>query len=380
MKPISKNIINLPEYIHASLNKKARDIEDKKSIKILNLGAGIPDFRTSNLYIEKISDFYRDPYSHYYPGYSTTTELKNAILNYHNRVDGVDLSDLQIHFVHGSKDAISHIPRLLLDKGDEILVPDPGYSGYIEPVRLVGGKIVEYKLDENFDIDIDSIISQISSKTKAIWINSPSNPTGGIISFNKLNKLVEICHQKGIWILFDTAYKEILFDTTAKEPSIWTIKNSKDCVIEVCSLSKSHSFAGYRIGWIIGNKEFVNGFYKLKTQIDSGVPLPIQKLTTFALNNEDVVWKTNMLNEYKFRMEKVGELLKSFSLNVINPKAGLYHWVKIPSNFNTSMEYATYLLEEHSVLVTPGIAYGENGDGFIRASFCVDISLITNKK
>lgn len=187
--------------------------------------------------------------------------------------------------------------------------------------------------------------------------------------------MIKLAKEKQVWIVYDNAYSEVAFgDYTA--PSILEIEGAKDVAVELNSFSKTFSFAGFRMGWIAGNSEVIQALAKIKSQIDSGMSLPLQKIGAYALNNPDPKWHQAMLDEYQRRMHVIGEKLEKLGLKFTYPKASLYLWAKIPDFEKDSWSYSMKLLEDKHVLLTPGIAYGVNGDRYIRASFSSNIENI----
>ena len=206
-------------------------------------------------------------------------------------------------------------------------------------------------------------------------MNFPSNPTGAVTTLDDLTALVECARKNNLFVLYDHAYAEITFDNFIS-PSILQIPGAKDVAIEIGSFSKSHSFAGYRMGWIAGNSEVIARLGTLKSQLDSGMSLPLQRLGAFTFNNPDNEWQKDMIHEYKNRQQIVAKHLRSLNLEFDLTQGSLYIWAKIPDNAKNSETFCMDLLHKKHILLTPGSAYGKNGEGYVRASFCGDISTI----
>jgi LL-diaminopimelate aminotransferase len=266
----------------------------------------------------------------------------------------------------------------LVDEGDEILVPNPGYPAFTGPALLMGCSVVPYNLleEENFKLSLSEIEKKISPKTKMIWVNFPSNPTGQVTSFAELEPLVALCKQKNIWLIYDNAYAEISYDGYIS-PSILEIPGAKDFAVEIGSFSKMYSFAGFRIGWIAGNAQAIAALAKVKSQFDSGLSLPFQELSAYAFTHPDVQWQKEMLAGYVQKKETVLKFFTNRGLKMTNPKGGLYLWAKIPDNYPDSAVYSMELLKEKHILVTPGGAFGTNGNRFVRICFSGDISRLS---
>ncbi len=378
MKNLSKRLTNIKEYIFAELFKKKSLIEKKTEKKVLDLSAGIPTFPPSSYYQNKLKKLINDPKTYLYPGYKPISEFSQGLISWYKKNYSVELEENEITVIHGGKDGISNIFLVLIDKNDQVLIPDPGYPGFSGPTKIFGGKIIYYSLNEKnfFKIDFNNLNKKINKRTKFIFINFPSNPTGQIISLKELEEIVNWAKENKIWIVYDNAYADITFDDY-KAPSILQTKNGKNIAIEIGSFSKSFSFSGFRIGWLAGNKKIIESFYKIKTQLDSGVPYLFQKIAAYSLVNFDNQWYKKMINFYQNQRNL---LLKKFITlglkSLYIPKGGLYLWLKIPNYFKNSFDYANYLLEKKLILVTPGLAFGKNGKRFIRVCFSADLKNI----
>jgi LL-diaminopimelate aminotransferase len=374
---LAKRLDLIPEYIHFRLARELKAVEEKTGRKVLHFGIGSPDVRPSEKYIEKVTEFFREPKAHMYPGYTAIPEFKNAIVSWHKERFGISLETNEVDLVLGGKDLISHIPLVLFNEGDEVLVPDPGYPSYTEPSILINVKPVMYDLVEKNDFkpDYKEIKSKITSKTKAIWVCYPSNPTGQVVDLAALEELVAFAKKHNLFILYDNAYSDLTFDGFVA-PSILQVKGAKEIAIELGSFSKTFSFAGYRMGWIVGNKEVVQGLTKIKSQMDSGMSLPLQKLGTYALTHFDKKWHKETVKSYKTRRDIIADKIKTLGLTFEMPKGGMFIWARIPDSAKNSETFAMNLLRDKQILMTPGSAFGKNGERYVRVSYCSDISKI----
>ena len=377
MKNFSRRLQTIEEYVFSRLAKKVKEVEQKTGKKVLNLGPGSPDVPPHKEYLHELQKYIIQPGNHMYPGYGATPELNNAVIQWYKKRFNVYLKSDELFPILGAKDGIVQLSSTLLDKGDEVLIPDPGYPGFTGATKLFDAKPVYYPLTikNNFTISIKELEKYITKKTKLIWVNYPSNPTGQVITEKELQLLVQFALSHGIWIAYDNAYSEITFDGYTA-PSILKIKNAVNCAVEVGSFSKTFSFAGFRIGWIAGNKTLIQAFAKIKSNVDSGMTLPFQQLATYALTHEKKSWHIKMIRIYENRRKKISLLLNQLGLKYSLPKGSLYIWAEIPSFFQDSETYALHLLESKQILVTPGTAFGKEGKKYIRVSICSDISLI----
>ncbi len=364
----AERLARFPEYVFSRLNRAIAEIEKKSGRKVKNFGIGSPDVPPSTVYLDKLNELILEPNAHLYPGYVGTKEFSSAVSTWYKSRFGVDVAEDEILPLLGAKDGVAHLPLALVDDGDEVLIPDPGYQGFAGPVLIAGGKPVPYDPSS-----IEDFERNITGKTSFAWVNFPSNPTGAVVTLEYLEKIVDIARKRGIVIVYDNAYSEITFDGYVA-PSIFEVAGSKDVAVELCSFSKTFSFAGYRIGWIAGNKEVVNALQKVKSQVDSGLSLPLQKLGAFALMNQDKAWHEKMIASYKERRDVIAEKLRTLGLTFEIPKGGLYLWAKIPDSAKDSESYVMELLKEKNVLFAPGSAFGKNGERYVRVSICIDIS------
>lgn len=373
----AKRLDNFGEYIFSHLAKKIKEVEDKSKKTVLNFGVGNPDVKPSVIYIDKLSELIKEDGAHLYPGFGANDNFSSALIEWYQKRFGVVLGKDGLFPLLGAKDGVSHLPLALLDEGDEVLVPDPGYPAFSDPALMIGGKVVYYDLleENDFKISLDKLEEKISSKTKFIWVNFPSNPTGQVATIEELQKIVAFAKVHNILIVYDNAYSEITFDGFVA-PSILQIKGAKDISVEIGSFSKTFSFAGFRMGWMVGNKQVISALAKVKSQMDSGLSTPLQKLGAYALTNSDKRWHQWMISSYEERRNIIAQHLKEIELEFSLPKGGLYIWAKIPSSAKNSEEFCLDLLKNKQILLTPGTAFGKNGERYVRVSICINIDNI----
>lgn len=376
MKIPTADRLNLfPEYVFSHLAKRVKEIEAQSGEKVLNLGPGSPDIPPSPLYIKRLQEYQAEPNSHLYPPYGAIPELTTALISWYKTRFDVDLEKNELYPLLGAKDGVVHLPCALLNGDDEALIPDPGYPGFSGPVLMWGGKVVTYNLTEqnNFKPDLDELSQKITSKTRYMWLNFPGNPTGQVLTLEELEPLIDLAINRNIVIVYDNAYSEITFDGY-KAPSILQIPKAKAVAVEIGSFSKTFSFAGYRMGWIVGNREVIAALTKIKSQMDSGMSLPLQKLGAYALTHFDQRWYKKLLQTYSERRSTIQQFLTKLGLDTTLPQGSLYIWARIPSNCPDSVTFCNELLEKKHILLVPGTAFGINGKKYVRASICVDMT------
>lgn len=376
MKP-AQRLELFPEYVFSRLSKIAHEVEHESHRKVLHLAHGIPDVRTSKNYLDAYCKAVMSPTSHLYPPYGATEEFSQALITWYQKRFTVDLDETELYPLLGEKEGLALLPLALLDEKDEILVPNPGYPTFRIPPLFVGAKPVFYDLTEenNFKIDFSELEKKITLKTKYIIVNFPSNPTGQIATLKELSEIVTFAKKRGLFLVYDNAYSEITYDGFVA-PSILQIEGAKDIAVELGSFSKTFSFAGFRMGWIVGNKEIIGYLAKVKSQMDSGMSKPLQELGTFALTNFDKQWYNEMINSYQQRRDVVAKHCRTLGLTFTYTKGALYLWAKIPDYEKDSEDYCLKMLKEKHILFTPGTAFGSGGARYVRISFCVNIDNI----
>ena len=266
-KTAAERLKSFPEYPYAELARMKKRVEEIDTCSVLDLSIGSPTFPPLKEYMDKLGEFITHDKSHLYPATGAIPELKGAIKRWYVRRFGVHLADDELYPLIGAKDGVSHIPLALLNEGDEILIPNPGSPGFVGPATMIGAVPVSYNLPEEGSTLLEEIKKMYTPRTKAIWINCPGNPTGYQCSIDELKVVVRFAKKHKICILFDNAYSEITYDNRTA-PSILEIPGASDIAIEIGSFSKTFSFAGFRMAWIVGNKDIIASVAKVKSQMD----------------------------------------------------------------------------------------------------------------
>ena len=279
--------------------------------------------------------------------------------------------DTEILPLIGSKEGIMHICMTYLNKGDEVLVPNPGYPTYRSAVMLAGGKCKEYKLREknNYEPDFDKLSKKGLKKVKLMFVNYPQMPTGQLPSQQLFEKLVAFGKENNILIIHDNPYSFILNENPM---SLLSVPDAKDCVIELNSLSKSQNMAGWRVGMLCGAKERIEEVLRFKSNMDSGMFLPIQLAAAKALTLGKE-WHDEVNKVYSERREKVFELLKLLHCKFSTRQAGMFVWARIPGKYKDGFELSDDVLYNSNVFITPGGIFGNAGEKYIRVSLCAPV-------
>lgn len=364
----SKRLKGIGEYY---FSQKLREIEvlNKSGKDIINLGIGSPDLAPHPDVIKTLQDEAAKPNVHAYQSYKGSLVLRKAMSDWYKKWYHVELdAATEILPLIGSKEGILHVCMTYLNKGDEVLVPNPGYPTYTSAVKLAGGKCVDYKLllKNNYEPDYDKLEKNGLKKVKLMFVNYPQMPTGQLPTKALFEKLVRFAKKHGIIIIHDNPYSFILNDNPM---SLLSVKGAKGCVIELNSLSKSHNMAGWRVGMLCGSKERIEEVLRFKSNMDSGMFLPVQLAAARALSLGKE-WH-NMVNEvYRKRREKVFELLELLNCKLSRSQAGMFVWAAIPGKYKNGFELSDEVLYKANVFITPGGIFGTAGDEYIRVSLC----------
>jgi LL-diaminopimelate aminotransferase len=365
---ISKRLEGIGEYY---FSQKLREIEalNKDGKNIINLGIGSPDMPPHPDVIKTLQEEAAKPNVHAYQSYKGSPVLRKAISNWYKTWYAVDLNpDTEVLPLIGSKEGIMHICMTYLDKGDEVLVPNPGYPTYTSAVKLAGAKCVEYKLKEknNYEPDFDKLEKKNLKKVKLLFVNYPQMPTGQLPSKELFEKLVAFGRKHNILIIHDNPYSFILNNNPL---SLLSINGAKVCVIELNSLSKSHNMAGWRVGMLCGAKERIEEVLRFKSNMDSGMFLPVQLAAAKALSLGKE-WQDEVNAVYRKRREKVFELLRILNCRFSKEQAGLFVWATIPAAYKNGYELSDEVLYNKNVFITPGGIFGSAGEKYVRVSLC----------
>lgn len=341
---------------------------------VISLGVGAPDKMPSKETIETLSKTIVLPDVHAYQPYSGIPELRKAYADWYNKIYGVSLSTNEVLPLIGSKEGILHISMAFLNKGDSVLVPNPGYPTYSSVSNLLEANIISYDLLENnnWQPDFESLEKMDLSKVKIMWVNYPNMPTGANGSIELFEKLVAFGKKHNIVICHDNPYSFILNDTPL---SILSVEGAKDICIELNSLSKSHNMSGWRMGMLASNQQFVQWVLKAKSNIDSGQFKPMQLATIAALQNSKE-WHADMNRTYAERRIWAEKIMDLLECEYDSKQVGLFVWGKLNSNVESSEKIVDELLRGARVFITPGFIFGSNGERYIRISLGSDMEKI----
>jgi len=364
---LARRVESLPPYLFAEISRK---IAARRALghDVVTFAIGDPDLPTPPHILAALHRAADDPANHRYPESEGLPELGQAIADWYERRFEVRFQPMKETLpLIGSKEGIAHIALCFVDPGDVALLPDPGYPVYETGTMFAGGE--SYKLnctrESGWKPDLDAIPADVARRAKILWLNYPNNPTGATAGLDFFERAVAFARKYDIAILHDNPYCDVAYDGY-KPVSIFQVPGAKDVAVEFNSWSKVYNMTGWRIGMVVGNAAMVDALMRVKSNVDSGIPQAVQRMAIEAVYGpQDCVDDHNRI--YQHRRDRMVATLRKIGLEVDTPKASLYVWAKLPAGV-TSAEYAARLIDDCSVVVTPGRGYGLNGEGYIRLS------------
>jgi LL-diaminopimelate aminotransferase len=364
----SKRLDAIPPYLFAELERK---IQAKKAegVDVISLGIGDPDTPTPGFVVDALADAARDPGTHRYPSNRGRPEFRQAVADFYERRFGVALdAEREIIPALGAKECIFNLNLAFLDPGDTALASDPGYPVYTGGPLLSGAEpvLMPLKPELGFAPDLDAV--EDPARAKLMFLNYPNNPTGAIVPDGLFERAIEFAREHDILVVHDASYTEISFDGYTP-PSFLETPGAKEVGVEVFSLSKGYNMTGWRTAAIVGNPEAIEAYWRLKTNIDSGMFEAVQMAAVAALNDDGETAR-EMSAIYQRRRDLVCGALKEIGVDVEPPKGTIYVWAPVPDGY-TSASYCELVLEESGVVISPGGAYGQSGEGWFRISLTV---------
>lgn len=366
----ASRIRELPPYLFAEIDLKVNELKSK-GVDVIDLGIGDPDIPTPSNIIGALKSAADDPENHRYPSYAGMLSFREAVSQWYENRFSVTLDpQSEVLTLIGSKEGIAHAPLAFIDPGDVVLVPNPGYPVYRVATTFAGGIPYDMPLlrENNFLPDLDSIPADILRKAKMMFLNYPNNPTTAVTDEGFFRRVVDFASQNEILVCHDAAYTEVAFDGLTP-PSFLQVDGAREVGIEFHSLSKTFNMTGWRIGSCVGNEKAVAGLGKIKTNIDSGAFQGIQYAGIEALNTYTLGIEER-IKVYQERRDIFCRGLEEVGLNYYPPKATFYVWIKVPEGWS-SKDYASRILTEAGIVVTPGNGFGDYGEGYIRVSITI---------
>ncbi len=367
MIEVANRLKHVEEYY---FSKKLREVAFLKSQgkPIINLGIGSPDLLPPSNAVLQLKEGLEDDGANKYQSYQGLPELREEIANFYKKRYKVNLSGkTEILPLLGSKEGIMHISMAFLNKGDKVLVPNPGYPTYTSVTKLLGAKLIFYDLkeDNNWLPDFIALERLNLSKVKIMWINYPHMPTGANAPNKFYDEVIAFGKRHNILIVNDNPYSFVLND---RPISIMRYNNAKQVCLELNSLSKTFNMSGWRVGMLVGSYEHLTAVLKVKSNMDSGMFYGIQKGAIEALKCSDM-WFVSLNSVYEQRRELIWELVSKLNCTYDKYATGMFVWAKLPPKLK-SEEFTDLILKKYSIFIAPGTVFGSNGEGYVRFSLC----------
>ncbi len=360
-------ITSLPPYLFAAIDR-AKENAIKNGVDVIDLGVGDPDLPTPSHIIDALYRSAQNPERHRYPSYTGMLSLREAASGWYKKTFNVALDPAsEVLALIGSKEGLAHIPLAFLNPGDIALVPDPAYPVYKIGTIFAGGvpHIMPLSAENGFLPDLDAIPDDVAGRARLIFLNYPNNPTAAVADPAFFREVVDFAHEHDIIVVHDNPYSEMTFDGY-RAPSLLSTPGAMEVGIEMHSLSKTYNMTGWRIGFALGNAEIIAGLGKIKTNIDSGAFEAVQEAGITALNGpQDCI--ADMRRVYTKRRALLLRGLHALGIDAAAPKATFYVWAPVPDGY-TSISFADDLLDKLGIVATPGVGFGEYGEGYVRFS------------
>jgi LL-diaminopimelate aminotransferase len=361
----------LPPYLFAQIEQK---IAEKRAagVDVITLGIGDPDQPTPDFIVKEMQRRVADPSTHRYPSNRGRLSFREAVADFYERRFGVSLDPAnEIIPALGAKEAIANVNLAFLDPGGIALAADPGYPVYTTGPILAGAEPVAMPLlaERGFLPDLTAIPEEVAREATLMFLNYPNNPTGGVVEGDFFERVVAFARTNDIIVVHDNAYSEITYDRYVA-PSFLATPGAKDVGIEVFSLSKFYNMTGWRAGAVLGNSDLVGAYWQLKTNLDSGMFEALQEAAAVALRSDQSSVR-EMIAIYQRRRDTLVAALRAIGLEVEPPKGAIYVWARVPEG-EDSRSFTERVLEEAAVVISPGVAFGAGGEGFVRMSLTLE--------
>ncbi|WP_210135734.1 aminotransferase class I/II-fold pyridoxal phosphate-dependent enzyme [Staphylococcus sp. GDX8P80P] len=369
---ISNKLAHIPDsYFGKTMGRKV----EHGPLPLINMAVGIPDGETPKGIVDHFAEAVRIPENQKYGAFHGKASFKEAIVNFYQRQYGVTLDkEDEVCILYGTKNGLVALPTCIVNPGENVLLPDPGYTDYLAGVLLADANPVPLNLDPpDYLPDWRKVDAQTLADTSLIYLTYPNNPTGSTATKEVFDEAIQRFKGTQTKIVHDFAYSAFGFD--AKNPSILASKDAKEVAIEIFSLSKGYNMSGFRVGFAVGNKDMIQALKKYQTHTNAGMFGALQDAATYALNHYDT-FLDQQNDTFKRRRDAFEKRLKEANLPFVHSKGGIYSWLQTPPGYD-SESFEQYLLKEQSILVAPGIPFGDNGRHYVRISLALEDDLLT---
>lgn len=364
----SRRTQQLPVYAVAALAERKRQLI-AEGRDVIDLGAGDADFAPPAAAVEALATASREPAMSRYAFQVGLPAYREAIVRYMDRRFGVSVDPAtEVLPLIGSKEGLAHLPFAVTNPGDGCVVPEPGYPAYAGGTILSGAEMIRYPLrrDNGFLVELDTLPEERLRTVRLVYLNYPNNPTGAAAPLDYLRRTIDICRERGILIAYDNPYAELTYDGY-RAPSILSLDGAREVAVEFHSVSKSFGMTGWRLGWVAGNTTVVQALSKVKTYVDTGAFLAIQRAGAAVLDSaEEII--SQLKTTFCERRDALGAALRADGWDCEPPLGGMYLWLPLPPGI-VSADFAREALETEALVTLAGSVLGEAGEGFIRLSF-----------
>ncbi len=371
MTHLSDRLFRLPGYPLADVPAMKRRLIGEGQ-DLIDLGVGDTDFRPPEVVVEGLQAAVTDPSMSKYGFQQGDPGLRQAIGRYMDRRFGVAVDNLtNVALLLGSKEGLGHLPLALVDPGDVVIIPEPGYQAYLGGTILAGGEPYPVALtaENQFLIPVDQLPEDVLRRARILYLNYPNNPTAAVAPWDYLERVIAACQQYDIVLAYDNAYCDITFDGYVA-PSVLQIPGAWEVAIEFFSFSKTFAMTGWRLGWAVGHPELIGALTKVKTYLDTGPFLAVQRAAATALDRSEEL-TAPIIAELGARRDAGVGALRACGFEVTAPQAGMFLWVRLPDGIS-SAAFAREALLHEGVVVLPGGAFGRGGEGYMRLALVVD--------
>jgi LL-diaminopimelate aminotransferase len=363
----AKRMARIPPYLFAEIDRKVA-AKRASGVDVITLDIGDPDMPTPDFIVDTAAAALQQPANHRYPSYYGLGSLREAMADWYRRRFDVALDPhAEVLPLIGSKEGIAHLPVALVDPGEAVLAPDPGYPVYVTGAIMADAEPYRLPLREEngFLPDLSAIPDEVLARARILWLNYPNNPTAAVATDEFFRQAIELCHRHGIVLAHDAPYTEIAYDGY-RAPSVLRYDGAREVAVEFHSLSKTYNMTGWRIAMCAGNREVVRLLGQVKTNVDSGIFQAVQLAGIAAMTEApEALEARNAL--LRRRMLKVRDALAAIGIDVPLPRATFYLWARVPDGYD-SIGFAAHVLDEVGVNVTPGVGFGPSGKGYFRVS------------
>ncbi len=366
----AQRLERIPPYLFAELERKI-SAKREQGVDVISLGIGDPDTPTPDVVVEALRGAAGDPGTHQYPSNRGRAEFREGVASFYSRRFGVELDPgTEVVPALGAKECVFNLNLAFLDPGDAALASDPGYPVYTGGPLLAGGDpvLVPLRPERDFAPDLEAVSAADRERARLLFLNYPNNPTGAVAPDGVFEEAVAFARANDLLVVHDASYTEVTFDGY-RAPSFLETPGAREVGVEIFSLSKGYNMTGWRTAAMVGNAEAVASYWRLKTNIDSGMFEAVQLAAVAALEQGDEV-AHEMSRIYERRRDLVVDALRAIGVAVVPPRGTIYIWAPVPEGYD-SASYCEQVLEESAVVVSPGSSYGPNGEGFFRISLTI---------